>query len=263
MPISRCSGAIPQPAFATRRSPKRISPLAGTVSPASRRSSVLFPQPDGPSSATMLPASICRSILLRTVLAPKAKETLSSLMPVSARIIALPIGKAILYRRSKTAGPRPPAINTGELTCCYPLWDLVPANYRGLDDVLITFSLRLNVLSGIRPIYQGTHMSRFPPRRTSVRQSPAHHGPTILITSYDAQSGRRNVDGRRVVDAVEFAPPRVAIVVDKSAWTREIIERNGTFGIGGAGRGRRQLDLRGRAASAGAMRISSTPTAFR
>nr|WP_255956339.1 hypothetical protein [Klebsiella pneumoniae] len=30
---------------------------------------------------------------------------------------------------------------------------------------------------------------------------------------------------------VEFAPPRVAIVVDKSTWTREIIERNGTFGI--------------------------------
>ncbi len=30
---------------------------------------------------------------------------------------------------------------------------------------------------------------------------------------------------------VEFAPPRVAIVVDKSTRTREIIERNGTFGI--------------------------------
>jgi hypothetical protein len=27
MPISRCSGGIPQPGFATRRSPKRISPL--------------------------------------------------------------------------------------------------------------------------------------------------------------------------------------------------------------------------------------------
>lgn len=30
---------------------------------------------------------------------------------------------------------------------------------------------------------------------------------------------------------VEFAPPRVAIVVDKSTWTRDIIERNGAFGI--------------------------------
>ena len=30
---------------------------------------------------------------------------------------------------------------------------------------------------------------------------------------------------------VEFEPPRIAIVVDKNAWSREIIERNGTFGI--------------------------------
>ena len=30
---------------------------------------------------------------------------------------------------------------------------------------------------------------------------------------------------------VEFEPPRVAIVVDKSTWTRELIERNGKFGI--------------------------------
>ncbi len=32
-------------------------------------------------------------------------------------------------------------------------------------------------------------------------------------------------------NAVEFEPPRVAIVVDKSTWTRELIERNGKFGI--------------------------------
>lgn len=30
---------------------------------------------------------------------------------------------------------------------------------------------------------------------------------------------------------VEFEPPRVTIVVDKSTWTRELIERNGKFGI--------------------------------
>ncbi len=30
---------------------------------------------------------------------------------------------------------------------------------------------------------------------------------------------------------VEFEPPRVAIVVDKSTWTRELIEHNGKFGI--------------------------------
>lgn len=58
-----------------------------------------------------------------------------------------------------------------------------------------------------------------------------NHGPTILITSYDAASQRRNVMAAAWSMPVEFAPPRIAIVVDKSAWTREIIERNGTFGI--------------------------------
>ena len=42
---------------------------------------------------------------------------------------------------------------------------------------------------------------------------------------------RRNVMAAAWSMPVEFAPPRLAIVVDKSAWTREIIERNGAFGI--------------------------------
>ncbi|MDP1304485.1 flavin reductase family protein, partial [Klebsiella pneumoniae] len=61
------------------------------------------------------------------------------------------------------------------------------------------------------------------------------HGPTILITSNDAPSDRRNVMAAAWSLPVEFAPPRGAIVVDKSPWTREIIARNGTFGIVGPG----------------------------
>ncbi|HFZ8993421.1 TPA: flavin reductase family protein [Citrobacter freundii] len=58
-----------------------------------------------------------------------------------------------------------------------------------------------------------------------------NHGPTILITSRDEHSGRRNVMAAAWAMPVEFTPPRIAIVVDKTAWTRELIERSGMFGI--------------------------------
>ena len=74
-------------------------------------------------------------------------------------------------------------------------------------------------------------MSRFRHVELQYASRLLNHGPTILITSYDARSQRRNVMAAAWSMPVEFAPPRLAIVVDKSAWTREIIERNGTFGI--------------------------------
>ena len=74
-------------------------------------------------------------------------------------------------------------------------------------------------------------MSRFRHVELQYASRLLNHGPTILITSYDAASDRRNVMAAAWSMPVEFAPPRVAIVVDKSTWTREIIERNGTFGI--------------------------------
>ncbi len=72
-------------------------------------------------------------------------------------------------------------------------------------------------------------MSRFRHVELQYASRLLNHGPTILITSYDAPSDRRNVMAAAWSMPVEFAPPRVAIVVDKSTWTREIIERNGTF----------------------------------
>jgi len=74
-------------------------------------------------------------------------------------------------------------------------------------------------------------MSRFRPVALQHASRLLNHGPTILITSYDAQSQRRNVMAAAWSMPVEFSPPRMAIVVDKSAWSREIIERNGSFGI--------------------------------
>lgn len=74
-------------------------------------------------------------------------------------------------------------------------------------------------------------MSRFRPVELHHASRLLNHGPTILITSFDVDSKRRNVMAAAWSMPVEFAPPRIAIVVDKSAWSREIIERNGTFGI--------------------------------
>ena len=74
-------------------------------------------------------------------------------------------------------------------------------------------------------------MSRFIPVELHHASRLLNHGPTVLITSFDEQSQRRNIMAAAWSMPVEFEPPRVAIVVDKSTWTRELIERNGKFGI--------------------------------
>ncbi|STS82980.1 putative enzyme [Klebsiella pneumoniae] len=59
-------------------------------------------------------------------------------------------------------------------------------------------------------------MSRFRHVELQYASRLLNHGPTILITSYDAPSDRRNVMAAAWSMPVEFAPPRVAIVVDKA-----------------------------------------------
>ncbi len=56
----------------TQRSPNNISPLSGVSSPAIMRSSVVFPQPEGPSSVVRLPLWIVRSVGCITVFTPNA-----------------------------------------------------------------------------------------------------------------------------------------------------------------------------------------------
>lgn len=74
-------------------------------------------------------------------------------------------------------------------------------------------------------------MSHFLPIELKHASRLLNHGPTVLITSYDPENGHRNVMAAAWSMPVEFEPPRVAIVVDKSAWTRELIEKTGSFGI--------------------------------
>ena len=74
-------------------------------------------------------------------------------------------------------------------------------------------------------------MSHFRPVDLKHASRLLNHGPTVLITSRDNHIGRRNIMAAAWSMPVEFEPPRLAIVVDKSTWSRELIERSGMFGI--------------------------------
>jgi len=56
-----------------------------------------------------------------------------------------------------------------------------------------------------------------------------NHGPTVLVTS--AAGGRRNVMAAAWSMPVEFAPPRVAVVIDKRTFTRELVMASGAFAL--------------------------------
>jgi flavin reductase (DIM6/NTAB) family NADH-FMN oxidoreductase RutF len=56
-----------------------------------------------------------------------------------------------------------------------------------------------------------------------------NHGPTVLVTSTDG--ARRNIMAAAWSMPVEFTPPRIAIVIDKNTYTRELVMASGTFGI--------------------------------
>jgi flavin reductase (DIM6/NTAB) family NADH-FMN oxidoreductase RutF len=56
-----------------------------------------------------------------------------------------------------------------------------------------------------------------------------NHGPTVLVTS--AHAGRRNVMAAAWSMPVEFVPPRVAVVIDKKTFTRELAMAAGAFGL--------------------------------
>jgi flavin reductase (DIM6/NTAB) family NADH-FMN oxidoreductase RutF len=61
-----------------------------------------------------------------------------------------------------------------------------------------------------------------------------NHGPTVLVTS--AHAGRRNVMAAAWSMPVEFTPPRIAVVIDKSTFTRELVLASGAFALNLPGR---------------------------
>jgi flavin reductase (DIM6/NTAB) family NADH-FMN oxidoreductase RutF len=56
-----------------------------------------------------------------------------------------------------------------------------------------------------------------------------NHGPTVLVSSQ--HEGRRNVMAAAWSMPVEFTPPRVAVVIDKSTFTRELVLASGRFAL--------------------------------
>jgi flavin reductase (DIM6/NTAB) family NADH-FMN oxidoreductase RutF len=56
-----------------------------------------------------------------------------------------------------------------------------------------------------------------------------NHGPTVLVTS--AHGGARNVMAAAWSMPVEFEPPRIAVVIDKNTYTRELVMASGAFAI--------------------------------
>jgi len=54
-----------------------------------------------------------------------------------------------------------------------------------------------------------------------------NHGPTVLVSS--AHAGRRNVMAAAWSMPLDFDPPKVAVVIDKATFTRELIEASGEF----------------------------------
>lgn len=72
-------------------------------------------------------------------------------------------------------------------------------------------------------------MSGFEPVRLEHASRLINHGPTVLVTS--AHGCRRNVMAAAWSMPVEFTPPRIAIVIDKSTHTRTLLQASGAFAI--------------------------------
>jgi flavin reductase (DIM6/NTAB) family NADH-FMN oxidoreductase RutF len=72
-------------------------------------------------------------------------------------------------------------------------------------------------------------MTAFTPVALPHASRLVNHGPTVLVTS--AHGGRANVMAAAWAMPVEFTPPRIAVVIDKSTFTRELVAASGAFGI--------------------------------
>lgn len=69
------------------------------------------------------------------------------------------------------------------------------------------------------------------PAPQPVEQAKAYrllnHGPTVLVSA--AHGGRRNTMAAAWNMPLDFDPPKVAVVLDKSCYTRTLVEASGRF----------------------------------
>ncbi|MBB3212334.1 flavin reductase (DIM6/NTAB) family NADH-FMN oxidoreductase RutF [Herbaspirillum sp. Sphag1AN] len=74
-------------------------------------------------------------------------------------------------------------------------------------------------------------MSSFLPVDLAHASRLINHGPTVLVTSCSADGSQRNIMAAAWSMPVEISPPRIAVVIDKHTYTRELIHASGSFGI--------------------------------
>jgi len=69
------------------------------------------------------------------------------------------------------------------------------------------------------------------PKEIDINQSYRllNHGPTVLVTS--SHGDNSNIMAAAWNMPLDFEPPKVAIVIDKNTYTRELMEASGTFAI--------------------------------
>jgi flavin reductase (DIM6/NTAB) family NADH-FMN oxidoreductase RutF len=72
-----------------------------------------------------------------------------------------------------------------------------------------------------------------PDHRASVPLKHAYrllnHGPTVLVSAADGS--QRNVMAAAWAMPLDFEPPKVAVVIDKSTFTRGLVEASGRFAL--------------------------------
>lgn len=56
-----------------------------------------------------------------------------------------------------------------------------------------------------------------------------NHGPTVLVSS--RHGGRHNVMAAAWNTALDFTPAKMLVVIDKSTYTRELVEASGVFAL--------------------------------
>ncbi|MGO4307286.1 flavin reductase family protein [Cupriavidus sp. RAF12] len=56
-----------------------------------------------------------------------------------------------------------------------------------------------------------------------------NHGPTVLVSA--AHGGQRNIMAAAWAMPLDFSPPKVAVVLDKATWTRQLLEASGEFAL--------------------------------
>ncbi len=56
-----------------------------------------------------------------------------------------------------------------------------------------------------------------------------NHGPTVLVSA--AHGGHRNLMAAAWAMPLDFTPPKVAVVIDKSTFTRGLVEGSGVFAL--------------------------------